>query len=325
VRRREFIALNAGAACWPFAARAQQSAMPVIGFLHSGSPDQNVGRLAAYRQGLSEAGFVEGRNIAIEFRWSEGRNDALAALAAGLVELKVAVIVAVASTAAALAAKTATMTIPIVFGVGADPVELGLVPSLSRPAGNVTGVTSLNTDLAAKRLAIFRELVPGSAHYLAMVNPTSPLTQPFVRDLQAGAAKLGLSMEILPASTDREIETAFDERARSGGALMVAPDSFFYIRRAQIVALALHGAVPTIFDVPEYVEAGGLISYGSDYLDVLRLAGIYTGRIVKGEKPADLPVVQSSKFAMTINLKTAKALGLAVPPILLAQADKVIE
>lgn len=327
MRRREFIAALGGAAViWPLAVRAQQIAVPVIGFLHAGSPEQNVQRLAAYRKGLSEAGFVEGRNVAIEFRWAKGRNDELPALAADLLRRQVAVIATPGSTAAAAVAKAGTSTVPIVFAVGADPVELGLVASLARPGGNVTGVTSLNADIAAKRFGLLRDLVPHAARYFALVNPTSPLTGPFVADLQAGAATLGIRVEILRASSDGEIDAAFEDLPQQPGNVLVScPDAFFYVRRTRIADLAMRHGVPTIFDVRDYVDVGGLVSYGADFLELMRLAGNYTGRILKGEKPADLPVAQSTKFESVINLKTAKALGIAVPPTVLAIADEVIE
>jgi putative ABC transport system substrate-binding protein len=327
LRRRDFIkALGSMAAAWPLAAHAQQPAMPVIGFLHSGSPEPNVKRLAAFRKGLSEAGLVEGQTVAIEFRWAAGQNDRLPALAADLVRRQVALIATPGSTPAAFAAKAATATIPIVFAAGADPVALGLVASLSRPGSNVTGITSLNAELEAKRLGLFRELVPQAAHYFALVNPTSPLAEPSTKALQAGAATVGIHVDILHASTDREIEAAFASLPQQGGNVLVfGPDAFFYIRRAQIAALAARHALPAIFDGRDYVEAGGLVSYGADFLNLMQLAGSYTGRILKGAKPADLPVVQSTKFEFVINVKTAKALGVKISDNLLSLADEVIE
>jgi putative ABC transport system substrate-binding protein len=325
MRRRELI-LGGVAAVAPLAAYAQQPAPPVIGFLNSGSPDQYAQRLAAYFKGLAEGGFVDGRNVMVEYRWATGRNDALPTLAAELVRHQPAVIATIASSAASLAAKAATSTIPIVFATGADPVALGLVASLSRPGGNVTGATSLNVELGSKRLGLFGELIPPPARYFVLVNPTSPIANPLIKDLKSSAAARGLHVGILEASTDPEVEAAFGAvSAQQGSVLIFAPDPFFYIRRAKLAALALEHAVPTLFDVHEYVEAGGLMSYGSDFSDVLQLAGAYTARILNGEKPADLPVAQSTKFELAINLKTAKALGLTVPPILLAQADDVIE
>jgi len=327
MRRREFITLLGGASLvWPLAVRAQQPSMPVIGFLHAGSAEQYVQRLTAYRNGLSEAGFVEGRNVAIEFRWADGHDDRLPDMAADLIRRQVAVIATPGSTDAALAAKAATKTIPIVFAVGGDPVVLGLVASLNRPDGNITGVTSLNSEVAAKRFGLLRQLVPQAAHYFALVNPTSALADPFIKDLQVGAASLGIQVEILRASTAAEIEAAFAKLPQQPGmVLLVGTDAFFFIRRAQISALAARYALPAMFDNREYAEAGGLISYGADIFDFMREAGGYTGRILKGEKPADLPVMQSTKYEFVINLKTAKALGLNVPPTVLAIADEVIE
>jgi len=327
MRRREFITLLGGASLvWPLAVRAQQPSMPVIGFLHAGSAEQYVQRLTAYRNGLSEAGFVEGRNVAIEFRWADGHDDRLPDMAADLIRRQVAVIATPGSTDAALAAKAATKTIPIVFAVGGDPVVLGLVASLNRPDGNITGVTSLNSEVAAKRFGLLRQLVPQAAHYFALVNPTSALADPFIKDLQVGAASLGIQVEILRASTAAEIEAAFAKLPQQPGmVLLVGTDAFFFIRRAQISALAARYALPAMFDNREYAEAGGLISYGADIFDFMRGAGGYTGRILKGEKPADLPVMQSTKYEFVINLKTAKALGLNLPQTVLGRADEVIE
>jgi putative ABC transport system substrate-binding protein len=327
MKRREFITLLGGAAAaWPFAVRAQQPAMPVIGFLHAASAEQNVQRLAAYRKGLSEAGFVEGLNVAIEFRWADGHVDRLPDMAADLIRRQVAVIATPGSTDAALAAKSATTTIPIVFAAGGNVVALGLVASLSRPGDNVTGATSLNSDIAAKRLGLIRQVVPQEARYFALVNPTSVLAAPFIEDLQAGAASLGLHAEILNASTDAEIDAAFAKLPQQPGTvLLVGTDAFFFSRHRQIVTLAERRALLAMFDNREYAVVGGLMSYGADFYNVLQLDGVYTGRILKGEKPADLPVMQSAKYEFVINLKTAKALGLDVPDRLLAIADEVIE
>jgi putative tryptophan/tyrosine transport system substrate-binding protein len=300
--------------------------MPVIGFLHSGEPEPNVKRLAAFRKGFSEAGFIEGQNVAIEFRWAGGQNERLPDLAADLVRRQVAVIATAGSTPAALAAKAATTTIPVVFAAGADPIALGLVPSLNRPGGNVTGITSTNAELAAKRLGLLHELVPQAARYFALVNPTSALTELIVKDLQAGARTLGLPVEILHASNDREIDAAFASLPQgSGNVLAFGPDAFFYIRRVQIAALAARHAVPAMADGRDYVEAGALVGYGADFLNLMQLAGGYTGRILKGEKPADLPVMQSTKYEFVINMKTAKALGVKISDNLLSLADEVIE
>jgi putative tryptophan/tyrosine transport system substrate-binding protein len=326
VKRRTFIAALGGAVVWPLVAHAQQLAMPVIGFLHTASPEQNVKRLAAFRKGLRDTGFVEGQNLAIEYRWAAGKNEDLPAMAADLVRRQVRLIATPGSTPAAVVAKAATSSIPIVFGVGADPVALGLVASISRPGGNATGITSLNAELVAKRLGVVRELVPQASRYFTLTNPASVLANPFIKDLQSAAASLGLKIEILQASTDREIEEAFANIPQQpGNALVFGPDAFFYIRRGHIAELALRRDVPTIFDDRAYVEAGGLICYGADFLNVMELAGNYVGRILKGEKPADLPVQQPTRFELVINLKTAKALGLTVPPSLLALADEVIE
>jgi ABC-type uncharacterized transport system substrate-binding protein len=309
----------------PRTARAQASALPVIGFLHAGSREQNGRRLAAFHKGLAEAGFVEGKNVTIEYRWAGGHDDRLKTFADDLIQRQVPLIAA-PSTPSALAAKAATTAIPVVFATGADPVAMGLVANLNRPGGNVTGATSLNANVAAKRFGLLRDLVPQAAHYFTLINPTSALAQPFMTDLDAGAASLGIHVDRLQASTEAQIDAAFASIPQQPGNVLVAcPDAFFYVRRAQITALAARYAVPTIFDVREYPDAGGLVSYGSDFLDVMQLAGDYTGRVLKGEKPADLPVVQSARFEMVINLKTAKALGLTVPPTLLALADDVIE
>jgi putative ABC transport system substrate-binding protein len=325
MRRREFIGLGVSAIAWPFAARAQPSALPVIGFLHSSSPEQNVQRMAAFLKGLRDAGFVDGENVIIDYRWAAGQNEKLPQLAADLIRRHVTVIATSGSTAAAVAAKNATTTTPVVFSSGSDPVELGLVASLNRPGGNVTGVTSVNADISAKRLGVLRELVPRAARYVTLLNPTSPLAEPFNRDVQAAAASLGIHIDVLRASTDDELEAAFAGLPQAGAALVSSPDAFFYSRRARIAALAADHAVPAIFDVRDYVDAGALVSYGADYMSVMQLAGSYTARVLKGEKPADLPVVQPHKFELVINLKTAKALGIVVPPTLLATADDVIE
>lgn len=323
MRRRELIVF---AAAWPVAARAQSDATLVLGFLHSGAPEQNTERINEYFGGLAQAGFTEGKNLKVEYRWAMGHSDRLPALAAELVQSGVTAIATPGSTPAAIAAKKATSTIPIVFAIGADPVEVGLVASIGKPGGNATGVTSRNTELAAKRLGLIRELLPRAAHFAAIVNPTSQLAGPFTKDLEAGAATVGIKVEILGAATDAEIEAALTGVPKQpGNVVLFASDSFFYIRRAKIAALAMQLRIPSIFDVPEYVAAGGLMSYGSDFSDVLHVAGRYTGRILKGENPADLPVAQSAKFTLAINLQTAKALGVTAPPRILALADQVVE
>jgi putative ABC transport system substrate-binding protein len=330
MRRRQFITLVGGAAAMSIArprpALAQQAALPVIGFLHSGSPESNARRTAAYLRGLHDAGFIEGKNVAIEYRWAQGHDDDLPAMAADLVRRQVAVIVTPGSTAASIVAKHATSTIPIVFTSGSDPVELGLVASLNRPGGNLTGITSINADVSAKRFGVLHQMVPQAAHYFGLVNPGSPLAGPVTRQLKAGAASIGVQIDILHASSDDEIDAAFAGLPRDGGSVLVSsPDAFLYGHRKRIAALTASHAVPAIFDVRDYVDAGALVSYGADYSNVMRLAGDYTARILKGEKPADLPVVQPEKFELVINLRAAKALGITVPPTLLAIADDVVE
>jgi putative ABC transport system substrate-binding protein len=325
-RRREVITLLGGAVAWPLAARAQQPAMPVVGYLGSTSPEMSAKRLAAFRKGLRDGGFEEGRNVAIEFRWADAREERMPELVADLVRRGVAVIVAPASTAGALAAKAATTTIPIVFATGSDPVALGLVPSLSRPGGNVTGVTILGVELTAKRLSLLRELTPQATRFVALVNPRSVMADGIVKNVEASAPIFGLPVEILHASTDRELVAALSGLSqRAGAVLLVTVDGFFFNRRALIVTLAARHALPTVYYSREYAEVGGLISYGSNVDNVIELSGIYTGRILKGEKPADMPVAEPTKFELVVNLVTAKALGFDIPPTLLALADEVIE
>ena len=324
MRRREFLGALAGAAALPIGARAQ--AMPVVGFLHAGSPDENEKRLAAFRKGLTSGGFVEGQNVSVDYRWARGRNELLANLAAELIRKGVTVIVTPGSTAAAVAAKKATATIPIVFSSGTDPVGLGLVESLSRPGGNATGITSLNAELAAKRLGLFRELAPKVQRYFTLVKPSSELAAPFVTDLERAASGLGVHIDVLKADTVDEIGKAFAQIPREPDCGMVfGPEGFFYVHRAHIAELALAQRLPTIFDVRDYVEAGGLASYGSDYYNVMELTGSYAARVLKGEKPADLPVQQATKFEMVLNRKTAKALDIEISSTMLATADDVID
>ena len=327
MKRREFITLIGGAAAaWPLAARAQQPAMPVIGFLSSASPDQDAGRLRAFRQGLAEAGYVEGRNVAIEYRWAEEQNDRLTAQAADLVSQKVAVIATAGQVLGARVAKAATTTIPIVFVTGFDPVELGLVASLSRPGGNVTGVTTLSAEIEPKRLELLHAVVPTATTIGVLVNPTSRNAEVLLRDLQAAARTLGLKLQILNASTEDEFASAFATLVQlQAGGVVIGTDALFISRSERLAALAVRHAMPAIFQFRAFAAAGGLMSYGGSLTDLYRQSGVYTGRILKGEKPADLPVMQSTKVELIINLKTAKALGLTVSLPLLARADEVIE
>ena len=324
MKRRKFISLIGGAAALaPFAARAQP-AMPVIGYLTNGWPHLNADNARALREGLGEAGYVEGKNLAIEFRWGEDRNDRLPAMAADLVRREVAVIVAAGITATA-AAKAATTTIPIVFGMGADPVERGFVASFNRPGGNLTGVSLLSVELGPKRLELMRELVPAGAIAL-LVNPTNRQTAPLTRGVETAARGLGQQLHIVPASSEREFDTVFAALAqRRGAALVIANDGLFINRPKQLGALALRHQVPAVFQSREFAAAGGLMSYGGNLTDSYRQVGVYVGRILKGEKPAVLPVMQSTKVEMILNLKTAKVLGINVPLTLLGRADEVIE
>jgi putative ABC transport system substrate-binding protein len=325
MRRRDVIKLLGGAAAAsPLAARAQQQpAMPVIGFLGSESPDLFASRLRAFRQGLSDTGYVEGRNVVIDYRWADG-NDRFPSLAADMVRRQVTVIVAPGP--AGLPAKAATTTIPIVFTTAADPVANGLVASLNRPGGNVTGVTSLAAELAPKRLELLHEMVPTTTNIAVLLDPTVPVAGTQLRDLQGAARTLGLQLNVLYASTDRDLDTAFATLIElRAGALMIGAAAFFTIRLEKLAALALRHALPTIFVYREFVAAGGLMSYGEGFADAYRIVGIYTGRILKGEKPAVLPVQQATKVELIINTKTAKALGLTFPITLLGRADEVIE
>jgi len=326
MKRREFISLLGGAAAWPLAAGAQQSAMPVIGYLNGGSPDSDTSRLTGLRRGLNETGYVEGRNLLIEYRWAGNHFDRLPALAADLVQIRVAVIVS-PGLPATLAAKAATTTIPIVFGIGVDPVQVGLVASLNRPEGNLTGFNQVNGELEAKALALLHELVPTTAMIGFLENPNNPIVHELTtRDVLAAAAAIGLQIQTFKASTDREIDAAFESlvQARTG-ALLVGNDVFFNSRIEQITALAARYALPVMYSAPEFVVVGGLMSYGASLSWSLQQIGLYAGRILKGEKPGDLPVQLPTKYDLVINLGTAKALGLTVPATLLAIADEVIE
>ncbi len=326
MRRRDFIAfLGGAAAAWPLAARAQQPALPVVGFLDGRSADNSAHLVAAFRRGLSETGHVEGRNVAVEYRWARGQYDRLPALAAELVRRQVNVI-ATNGNASALAAKAATKTIPIVFSTGADPVAAELVASLNRPGGNLTGVTSLGVELGPKRLELLHELVPAATSIAQLVNPANRSAETQVRDIQSASRAMGLKIHVLHARTEREIDAAFAALSQvRANALVIAPESFFVSRSEQLAALTVRYAVPAIFSYREFAAAGGLMSYGGSITDSYRQVGVYIGRILKGEKPADLPVQQSTKVELIINLKTAKALGLTVPLSLLGRADEVIE
>jgi putative tryptophan/tyrosine transport system substrate-binding protein len=327
MKRREFITLLGAAAAWPLAARAQQPAMPVIGFLGGTSPEVYADRLRAFRQGLKEAGYVEGRNVEIEYLWAEGNNDRLPALAAELVRRQVALIVAAGGTPSALAAKAATATIPVLFGVAVDPVELGLVASLNRPGGNLTGLTNLNVEVGPKRVELLRELLPSATLIAVLVNPTNPtIGEPFVRDLEAAASTLRLNLHVLHASTERDFDTVFASLVQlRADALVISPDQFLTSRIEQLAQLTLLHRIPAISQLRQFTVAGGLASYGSSETEYYRPIGIYAGRILNGEKPADLPVQRSSKVELIINLKTASTLGLTIPLPLVGRADEVIE
>jgi putative tryptophan/tyrosine transport system substrate-binding protein len=325
LKRREFITLLGGAATWPRSARAAGE-MPVIGYLHAGSADPRRDQISAFHSGLKESGYIEHQNVAIEYRWAEDHYGRLPALAADLVSRRVNVIAAAGSSVAALAAKTATQVIPIVFAIGADPIEVGLVASLNKPGGNVTGVTYFTNVLGPKRCQLLHEIAPKADLIAILLNPTGPTAESEAQDVVSAAHRLGLRVLTLRASNEREIEIAFATLIeKQAGALIVLADTFFFSRREQVAVLAAHHAVPTVYPWREGVMTGGLFSYGPNINDSVRHAGAYTGRVLKGEKPAELPVMQPTKFELVINLKTAKALGLTVPPTLLAIADEVIE
>jgi putative ABC transport system substrate-binding protein len=324
MRRREFITLLGGAAAWPLAVRAQQPALPVIGYLHSASPEPYSSMIAAFRHGLAEAGYVDGQNVTINYRWAEGQFNRLPALAAELVAGRPAILIASGGYVSAVAAKAATTTVPIVFTIGADPVRSGLVSNLGRPSGNLTGVTFFTITLGPKRLELLHELLPKAVKIGMLVNPKS--LNPDAAEVVEAAHALGLSVHVLEAASNEDIDTAFRSLAQERDDAIIAVSSpLFTSRREQIVTLANYHRVPAIYPLREYVTSGGLVSYGASIKDAYRQSGVYAGRILKGAKPADLPVMQPTKFEMVFNLKTAKALGLTVPPMLLARADEVIE
>jgi putative ABC transport system substrate-binding protein len=325
MKRREFITLLGGAAAvLPFAARAQQPAIPVIGFLNGASPAGYAPMVSAFHQGLKEVGYVEGQNVAIEYRWASGQYDRLPALVGDLIRRQVSVIAA--NTPANLVAKSATSTIPIVFTTGDDPVQIGLVASLSRPGGNVTGATQLGGEVTPKRVELAHQLFPTATTVALLVNPTNPRDKTLISASQAAAAALGLQLNVLHASTEAELDDAFNTFSQTrAGALVIGPDTFFISHSELLATLAIRHLVPAIYEFPQFVAAGGLASYGGSVTESYRLAGVYAGRILKGEKPADLPVQESTKVELLINLKTAKILGITVPPQIVARADEVIE
>jgi putative tryptophan/tyrosine transport system substrate-binding protein len=327
VRRREFIALLGGMAlARPLAVLAQQPAMPVIGLLHPGSPEANTRYIAGFRKGLAESGHIEGRNVSIEYRWGHGETTGLPELAADLVRRAVKVIVTPGGVAAAAAAKAASATIPIVFVIGVDPVQADLVASLNRPGGNVTGITSMNSGLVAKQLGLLHQLLQRDARFAVLVNSSNPQIRLALADVQAAAAAMGQPLDIVTATTNREIAPAFKAAVQKrADAILISPDPLFTSRPVQLATLATRHAMPAIYALREFAEGGGLISYGSNFTDMYRQAGTYVARILKGEKPADLPIVQAAKFELVINLQTAEAFGLEVPATLLALADEVIE
>jgi putative tryptophan/tyrosine transport system substrate-binding protein len=327
IGRRQLIAvLGCAAVAWPLGARAQEAGAPVIGFLHAGSPEPNAAFVAAFRKGLAETGFVEGQNVTVEYHWAGGQLGRLPELAADLVQRHVAVISTPLSTQATLAAKAATTTIPIVFGSGGDPIALGLVSSFSRPGANVTGVAFMSAQLGPKRLGVLHDLLPAAAHFAVLGNSHSALTDATVTDVRASVGALGMSVEFVYASTESEIEAAFATLAQNrADALLIAPDEFFTAHMAQLAEASLRHGIPSTYVISQFAKVGGLMSYGPDFVDAYRQVGIYTGRILKGENPGDIPVEQPTKFEFVINLKTAKALGLTIPQQVLLLADEVIE
>jgi putative tryptophan/tyrosine transport system substrate-binding protein len=327
VKRRNFIAALSSAAVWSLAARAQQAAKPLIGFLHGSSAAAFAEHIPAFHKGLNEAGYVDGQNTTVEYRWAEGRNETLPVLAADLVRRGAAVIVTPISTPATLAAKAATSTIPIVFVTGADPVKMGLVASLNRPGGNATGISDIGVQLGAKRLALLHELLPNATRFAALVNPDNPgITEPFVAELQTAASVIGRKLEIVTASTNSGIDTAFAKLVKMrADAFLISPEALFVARRSQLLTLAARHAVPALYHRREFADAGGLMSYGSSFADQFRQTGIYAGRILKGETPAEMPVQLPTRFEFVINLQTARTLGIQIPAALLARADEVIE
>jgi putative tryptophan/tyrosine transport system substrate-binding protein len=327
MRRREFITLLGGAAAvWPIAARSQQPSVPVIGLLDAGSPETNARLVTAFRKGLNEIGFVEGQTVTIEYRWAHNENDRLSELAADLVRRHVAAIVTTISTPAALAAKAATTTIPIVFGTGVDPVKMGLVASLNQPGGNITGVTIMNVELAAKRLGLLHDLLPQASRFAVLVNPKNLIGDVLTADIRAAGSALGLQIDILSASTNHEIDAAFASLTQNQpDAVMISPDTLFVTRLVQLITLTTRRGIPTMYPWREAAQAGGLMSYGTDLAAAYRQIGVYAGQILKGKKPAELPVLRPTKFEFVINLQTAKTLGIDVPATLAARADEVIE
>jgi putative ABC transport system substrate-binding protein len=326
MRRRDLLRLLGGVAAWPLAARAQQPGLPVIGFLSSLSADLYAGRVRAFQQGLGESGYVAGRNVAIEYRWAEGQENRLPALAADLVGKQVKVLIASGGTPTVLAAKAATNTIPIVFAFGNDPVRLGVVASLNRPSGNITGVTAMTVELGPKRLELLHQMVPSAGVVALLVDPTNPNAEPYSKALQSAAHALGLQLHVVHATQERDFDSVFATLAQlQAGALVIGPEQFYLGRSEQLAALTARHAMPAMSQNREFADAGGLMAYGGDSTFSIRTAGVYTGRILKGEKPADLPVQQATRLELTINLKAAKALGLAVPQSLLVAADEVIE